>query len=165
MSNKCSKIKKSIKKPMKNGLMFPLDMYGSTIGSFAVAYWMCGQARSHFYLKKMFKVLQKQMPEFKDYKELISKLKAAYDCPNVDLPIVAVASDTGSLLFTVIVDGLLIPNREDGIPLGCFLHPQRVFDLRGNEVLQYKYIKNLHGDIEEVNKEEKKDVVEEKGVQ
>ena len=165
MSNKCSKIKKSIKKPMKNGLMFPLDMYGSTLGSFAVAYWMCGQSRSHFYLKKMFKVLQKEMPEFNSYDELVSKLKAAYDCPKVDLPIVAVASDSGSLIFTVMIDGLILPNREDGIPLGGFMHPQGVFDLNGCEVLHYKYLKNLHGDFEEVNKEEKKDVSEEKDIQ
>lgn len=159
MSNKVSKVKKSIKKPMKNGLTFPTDMYLTTIGSFAVSYWMCGQSRSKFFLKKMFKVLQKEMPEFNNYEELISKLRAAYDCPNTDLPIVAVATDTGNLLFTVFIDDTILPNREDGIPAG-FMHPTRVFDLNGCEILHYKYLKNLFGDLEEVNKEEKKDVSE-----
>lgn len=161
MSNKVSKVKKSINKKKKNGLLFPLAMYLSTIGSFAVSYWMCGRSRSHFYLEKMFRVLQKEMTPFNSYPELISKLRAAYDCPDVDLPIVAVATDSGALLFTVFIDDTILPNREDGIPTG-FMHPVRVFDLNGCEVLHYKYIKNLRGEIEEVNKEEKKDASEEK---
>ncbi len=159
MSNKIKCVGKNVTKKRKNGLLFPTDMYLTTIGSFAVAHYLCGRSRSRFYLEKIFKVLQKEMPEFNSYTELISKLRAAYDCPNIDLPIVAVATDTGSLLFTVFIDGLILPNREDGIPAG-FMHPTRVFDLNGCEVLHYKYIKNMKGDIEEVNKEEKKDAAE-----
>lgn len=160
MSSKAKKIGKNVNKKRKNGLLFPTDMYLTTIGSFAVAHYLCGKSRSHFYLEKMFKVLQKEMPEFKNYEELISKLRAAYDCPDIDLPIVAVATDTGNLLFTVFMDDTILPNREDGIPAG-FMHPARVFDLTGHEILHYKYLKNLFGDLEEVNKEEKKDVIEE----
>lgn len=159
MSSKAKKIGKNVNKKRKNGLLFPTDMYLTTIGSFAVAHYLCGKSRSHFYLEKMFKVLQKEMPEFNNFEELISKLRAAYDCPDIDLPIVAVATDTGNLLFTVFMDDTILPNREDGIPAG-FMHPARVFDLNGCEVLHYKYIKNLLGDLEEVNKEEKKDVSE-----
>lgn len=161
MSNKISKVKKSINKKKKNGLLFPTEMYLSTIGSFAVAHYLCGRSRSHFYLEKMFRVLQKEMTPFNSYPELISKLRAAYDCPAVDLPIVAVATDSGTLLFTVFLDDTILPNREDGFPVG-FMHPVRVFDLNGCEVLHYKYIKNIKGDIEEVNKEEKKDASEER---
>lgn len=161
MSNKAKKIGKNVNKKKKNGLLFPTDMYLSTIGSFAVAHYLCGRSRSHFYLEKMFRVLQKEMPEFNNFEELISKLRAAYDCPDVDLPIVAVATESGALLFTVFLDDTILPNREDGIPTG-FMHPVRVFDLNGCEVLHYKYIKNLRGEIEEVNKEEKKDASEEK---
>ena len=152
MSSKAKKTIKNMNKKRKNGLLFPTDMYLTTIGSFAVAHYLCGRSRSRFYLEKMFKVLQKKMPEFNNFEELISKLRAAYDCPNIDLPIVAVATDTGSLLFTVFIDDVILPNREDGVPAG-FMHPARVFDLNGCEVLHYKYIKNMHGDIEEVNKE------------
>lgn len=159
MSNKAKRTGKNLSKKRKTGLIFPTEMYLTTIGSFAISYWMCGQSRSHFYLEKMFKVLQKEMPEFNNFEELISKLRAAYDCPDIDLPIVAVATDTGNLLFTVFMDGIILPNREDGVPAG-FMHPARVFDLNGCEVLHYKYIKNLLGDLEEVNKEEKKDVSE-----
>ena len=155
MSSKVKKMSKKMGKKRKNSLLFPIEMYLTTIGSFAVAYHMCGRSRSHFYLKKIFKVLQKKLPEFNSYIELISKLRAAYDCPDIDLPIVAVATDTGNLLFTVFLDGLIMPNREDGIPAG-FMHPNRVFDLNGQEVFHYKYIKNMKGDIEEVNKEKNK---------
>jgi hypothetical protein len=160
MSNKVKRVGKNVNKKRKTGLTFPTEMYLTTIGSFAISYWMCGQSRSKFFLEKMFKVLQKEMPEFNSYPELISKLRAAYDCPNIDLPIVAVATDSGTLLFTAFLDDTILPNREDGLPVG-FMHPVRVFDLNGCEVLHYKYIKNIKGDIEEVNKEEKKDASEE----
>lgn len=128
-------------------MIFDLDIYTSTIGSLVAAHYLCGHCPSPFFIKRKWRRFKKYdelkdtyyMPKnFNSIKEMVHKVRTYFRLDEVDLPIVLVVGDTGNALFTVLYNGMILPNMENGQPLSTFLHPVKVYDLEGNEIKDYK---------------------------
>lgn len=128
-----------MKKNLRNKtLKFPSNMYVSAVGSYIVASYMLGKIS----LKRAIKFYRKYEKQdlnldFSDVPSLVHAICIFFGIQEEEgLPIAAVTTDWGALAFAVyIIEGedqlRLLPNTEDGIPVGFIQHPKNIYNLKG----------------------------------
>lgn len=129
-----------MKKGLRNKIIkFPRDMYVTSVGSFVIAEYMLGKIS----LKRAIKYYKKYVKtdlnlDFSDVPSLVHAICIFFGIKeDYDQPIAAVTTEWGSLGFAVFIvtgeDQLrLLPNTEDGIPVGFIQHPKNIYNLKGD---------------------------------
>lgn len=128
-----------MKKYRNKILKFPRDAYCTAVGSFVIAEYMLGKIS----LKRAIKYYRKYVKtdlnlDFSDVPSLVHAICIFFGIKeDYDQPIAAVTTEWGSLGFTVFIvtgeDQLrLLPNTEDGIPVGFIQHPKNIYNLKGD---------------------------------
>lgn len=127
-----------MKKYRNKVLKFSSNMYVSAVGSFVIANYMLGKISLKRAIKYYRKYEQQDLNlEFSDVPSLVHAICIFFGIKEEeDLPIAAVTTDWGSLGFAVyIIEGedqlRLLPNTEDGIPVGFIQHPKNIYNLKG----------------------------------
>lgn len=128
-----------MKKYRNKILKFSRDMYVTSVGSFVIAEYMLGKIS----LKRAIKYYRKYVKtdlnlDFSDVPSLVHAICIFFGIKeDLELPIAAVTTDWGTLQFTpYIIEGedqlRLLPNTEDGIPVGFIQHPKNIYNLKGD---------------------------------
>lgn len=128
----------TMKKYRNKVLKFPSNMYVTSVGSLVISMYMLGKIS----LKRAIKYYRKYEKqdlnlEFSDVPSLVHAICIFFGITEEEgLPIAAVTTDWGSLAFCVyIIEGedqlRLLPNTEDGIPVGFIQHPKNIYNLKG----------------------------------
>lgn len=127
-----------MKKYRNKVLKFPSNMYVSAVGSYIVASYMLGKISLKRSIKYYRKYEQQDLNlDFNDVPSLVHAICIFFGIKEEEgLPIAAVTTDWGSLGFCVyIIEGedqlRLLPNTEDGIPVGFIQHPKNIYNLKG----------------------------------
>lgn len=128
-----------MKKNLRNKILkFPSEMYVTSVGSFVIANYMLGNGSLNGAIKKYKRYKEKDLNlDFSDVPSLVHAICIFFGIKEEDgLPIAAVTTDWGSLAFAVyIIEGedqlRLLPNTEDGIPVGFIQHPKNIYNLKG----------------------------------
>lgn len=128
-----------MKKYRNKVLKFPSNMYVTSVGSFVIANYMLGKISLKRAIKYYRKYEQQDLNlEFSDIPSLVHAICIFFGIKEEEegLPIAAVTTDWGSLGFVVyIIEGedqlRLLPNTEDGIPVGFIQHPKNIYNLKG----------------------------------
>ena len=128
-----------MKKNLRNKVLkFPSSMYVTAVGSFVIANYMLGKISLKRAIKYYRKYEQQDLNlDFTDVPSLVHAISIFFGIKEEEgLPIAAVTTDWGSLGFAVyIIEGedqlRLLPNTEDGIPVGFIQHPKNIYNLKG----------------------------------
>lgn len=128
-----------MKKSLRNKILkFPSNAYCTAVGSYIVASYMLGKISLKRAIKYYRKYEQQDLNlEFSDVPSLVHAICIFFGIKEEEgLPIAAVTTDWGSLAFCVyIIEGedqlRLLPNTEDGIPVGFIQHPKNIYNLKG----------------------------------
>lgn len=127
-----------MKKNLRNKVLkFPSSMYVTAVGSFVIANYMLGNISYNRALKYYKRYEESDLNlDFNDVPSLVHAISIFFSIPEKKLPIVAVTTDWGALAFCVyIIEGedqlRLLPNTEDGIPVGFIQHPKNIYNLKG----------------------------------
>jgi hypothetical protein len=129
-----------MKKGLRNKIMkFPRDAYCTAVGSFVISEYMLGKISLKRAIKYYRKYAKQDLNlEFSDVPSLVHAICIFFGIKeDLDQPIAAVTTEWGSLGFAVyIVTGedqlRLLPNTEDGIPVGFIQHPKNIYNLKGD---------------------------------
>ena len=134
-----------MKKKMRNKILrFPKEMYVTSVGSFVIANYMLGNIGYNRAIKYYKRYEQQDLNlDFNDVPSLVHAISIFFGMPEKKLPIVAVTTDWGSLGFAVyIIEGedqlKLLPNTDDGIPVGFIQHPKNIYNLKGDLLCSVK---------------------------
>lgn len=127
-----------MKKYRNKVLKFPSHMYVTAVGSYVIARHMLGDIG----LKRAIKYYRRYEDtdlnlDFTDVPSLVHSICIFFGIDEKDdLPIAAVTTDWGALGFAVYAtEGdrlVLLPNTEDGIPVGFIQHPKNIYNLKGD---------------------------------
>lgn len=127
-----------MKKYRNKVLKFPSNMYVTAVGSYIIARNMLGGIG----LKRAIKYYRRYEDtdlnlDFTDVPSLVHSICIFFGIDEKDdLPIAAVTTDWGALGFAVYAtEGdrlVLLPNTEDGIPVGFIQHPKNIYNLKGD---------------------------------
>lgn len=134
-----------MKKYRNKVLKFPSSMYVTAVGSYIIARHMLGDIG----LKRAIKYYRRYEDtdlnlQFKDVPSLVHSICIFFGIKeDYDQPIAAVTTEWGSLGFAVFIvtgeDQLrLLPNTEDGIPVGFIQHPKNIYNLKGDLLCSVK---------------------------
>ena len=128
----------TMKKYRNKVLKFPSNMYVTSVGSLVISMYMLGKISLKRSIKYYRKYEQQDLNlEFSDVPSLVHAICIFFGIKEEDgLPIAAVTTDWGSLGFAIyIIEGedqlRLLPNTEDGIPVGFIQHPKNIYNLKG----------------------------------
>lgn len=133
-----------MKKYRNKVLKFPSNMYVTSVGSYVIARYMLGDIG----LKRAIKYYRRYEDtdlnlDFSDVPSLVHAVCIFFGIDEKDdLPIAAVTTDWGALGFAIYAtEGdqmVLLPNTEDGIPVGFIQHPKNIYDLKGEQLCLVK---------------------------
>lgn len=127
-----------MKKKYRNRILrFPSEMYVTSVGSFVIANYILGNGSLNGAIKKYKRYKEKDLNlDYDDLSSLIHAICIFFNIKeDLELPIAAITTDWGTLQFTPYViecnKMVLLPNTEDGIPVGFIQHPKNIYNLKG----------------------------------